>query len=84
MAPYRIGGLDILTGTINAERFRTNTCSHADIFFMECLKEAQNNAKSHTASITTAWLPRSRVRALNDLPAVQIFHQLKTFATSSN
>ncbi len=41
----------------------------------------QDNAKPHTAAITTAWLCSRRVWVLN-WPAVQIFHLLRTFGTS--
>ncbi len=43
----------------------------------------QDNAKPHTAAITTEWLYSRSVRVLN-WPAVQIFHLLRTFGTSLN
>ncbi len=68
---YGMGNLHVLEGTMNAERYikvleQYMLLSRQRVF-------QQNNAKPHTAAITTLWLHSRRVRVLN-WPAVQIFH----------
>ncbi len=75
---YGMGSLHVLEGTMNAERYIKVLGQHMlpssrRLFQgMPCIFQ-QDNAKPHTAAITTAWLRSRRVRVLN-WPAVQIFH----------
>ncbi len=60
---YDMGSLHVLEGTMNAERYikvleQHMLPSRGNVF-------QQDNAKPHTAAITTAWLHRRRVRVLN-------------------
>ena len=79
----------IWKGTINAERYIEVLEQHM-LPSRQCLFQGrpcifqQDNAKPHTASITTAWLRRRRVRVLNwpacspDLsPIENIWHIMK-------
>ncbi len=66
ISAYGMGSLHVLEGTINAERYMKVLEQHmlpsrGRVF-------QQDNAKTHTAAITTAWLHSRRV------PAVHIFH----------
>ncbi len=72
ISAYGMGSLHVLKGTMNAERYikvleQHMLPSRGRVF-------QQDKAKPHTAAITTAWLRGWRVRVLNWLPAVQIFH----------
>ncbi len=76
-----MGSLHVLEGTMNAERYikvleRHMLPSRGRVF-------QQDNAKPHTAAITTAWLRSKRVWVLN-WPVVQIFHMWMTFGASLN
>jgi len=65
-----MGSLHVLEGTMNAERYIKVLEQHM-LPSRRCLFQGrpcafqQDNAKPHTAAITTAWLHRGRVRVLN-------------------
>ncbi len=63
---YGMGSLQILEGTMNAERYIKVLEQHM-LSYRWCVFQ-QDNKKPHTAAITTAWLHSRRVRVLN-LPA---------------
>ncbi len=72
----------VLEGTMTAERYikvleQQMLPSRRHVF-------QQDNAKPHTAAITTAWLLSRRVRCWIGLPGVQIFHLYRTFGASLN
>ncbi len=64
ISAYGMGSLHVLEGTMNADRYihkvleQTYAPSRRHLF-------QQDNAKPHTAAITTAWLSSRRVRVLN-------------------
>ncbi len=64
------GSLHVLEGTMNAERYIKVLEQHM-LPSRQCLFQGrpclfqQDNAKPHTAAITTAWLRSRRVRVLN-------------------
>ncbi len=60
---YGMGSLHVLEGTMNAERYITVLEQH----MLPSRRRVfhQDNAKPHTAAITTAWLRSRRVRVLN-------------------
>ncbi len=60
---YAMGSLHVLEGTMNAERYIKVLEQHM-LHSRWCVFQ-QDNAKPHTAAITTAWLRSSRVRVLN-------------------
>ncbi len=70
ISSYRRDSLHVLEGTMNAERYVKVLEQHMLpsiwCLFQErpCLFQ-QDNAKPHTAAITTAWLHSRRVRVLN-------------------
>ncbi len=82
ISAYGMGSLHVLEGTMNAERYikvleQHMLPSRRRVFL-------QDNAKLHTAAITTAWLCSRRVRVLNwptcspDLsPIENIWHIIK-------
>ncbi len=72
ISAYGMGSLHVLEGTMNAERYIKVLEQHM-LPSRWCLFQGRpypnpNNAKPHSAAITTAWLHSRRV------PAVQIFH----------
>ncbi len=60
---YGMGSLHVLEGTMNAERYIKVSEQHMLPSRRRLFQ--QNNAKPHTAAITTAWLHSRRVRVLN-------------------
>ncbi len=72
---YGMGSLHVLEGTMNAERYIKVLEQHM-LPSRWCLFQ-QDNAKPHTADITTAWLRSRSVRMLNwpacspDLPPIE-------------
>ena len=65
-----MGSLHVLEGTMNAERYikvleQHMLPSRRRLFQGRPCVFQQDNAKPHTAAITTAWLRRRRVRGLN-------------------
>ncbi len=65
-----MGSLHVLEGTMNAERYRKVLEQHLlpsrrSVFQGRPCVFQQDNAKPHTAAITTAWLRSRRVRVLN-------------------
>ncbi len=60
---YGMGSLHVLEGTMNAERYLKVLEQHMLPSRWRLFQ--QDNAKSHTAAITTAWLHSIRVRVLN-------------------
>ncbi len=82
ISAYGMGSLHVLEGTMNAERYIKGLEQHMLPFRWRLFQK--NNAKSHTAAITTAWLHSRRVRVLNwpacspDLsPIENIWHIIK-------
>ncbi len=78
ISAYGMGRLHVLEGTMNAERYikvleQHMLPSRRRLFQGRPSVFQQENAKLHTAAITTAWLRSWRVRVLNWLPAVQSF-----------
>ncbi len=63
ISAYGMGSLHVLEGTMNAERYIKVLEQHM-LPSRWCLFQ-QDNAKTHTAAITTAWLRSRRVRVLN-------------------
>ncbi len=63
ISAYGMGSLRVLEGTMNAERYIKVLEQHM-LPSRWCVIQ-QNNAKPHTAAITTAWLRSRRVRVLN-------------------
>ncbi len=63
ISAYVMDSLHVLVGTINAERYIKVLEQHMIPFRRRVFQ--QDNAKPHTASITTAWLRSRRVRVLN-------------------
>ncbi len=79
---YGMGSLHVLEGTMNSERYIKVLEQH--MLPSRLLVFQQDNAKSHTAAITTAWLRSRRVQVLNwpvcspDLsPIENIWHIIK-------
>ncbi len=79
---YGMGSLHVLEGTMNAERYIKILEQHMLPSRRRVFQ--QDNAKPHTAAITTAWLHSRRVRVLNwpacspDLsPIENIWHIIK-------
>ncbi len=70
ISAYSMGSLHVLEGTMNAERYIKVLEQHM-LPSRRCLFQGrpcvfqQDNAKPHTAAITTAWLCSRRVRVLN-------------------
>ncbi len=62
ISAYGMGSLNVLEGTMNAERYIKVLEQH--MLPSRRLVFQQDNAKPHTAAITTAWF-LSRVRVLN-------------------
>ncbi len=62
ISAYGMGSLHVLEGTMNAERYIKVLEQH--MLPSRCVFQ-QDNAKTHTAAITTAWLRCRRVRVLN-------------------
>ncbi len=60
---YGMGSLHVLEGTMNAERYIKVLEQHMLPSRRRVFQ--QDNAKPHTAAITTAWLHSRRVRVLN-------------------
>ncbi len=60
---YGMGSLHVLEGTMNAERYIKVLEQHMLPSRRRLFQ--QDNAKPHTAAITTAWLHSRRVRVLN-------------------
>ncbi len=60
---YGMGSLHVLEGTMNAERYIKVLQQHMLPSRRRVFQ--QDNAKPHTAAITTAWLRSRRVRVLN-------------------
>ncbi len=75
ISAYGMGSLHVLEGTMNAERY-VNVLAQHMLPSRWCVFQ-QDNAKPHTAAITTAWLRSRRVRVLNwpvyspDLSAIE-------------
>ncbi len=70
ISAYGMGSLHVLEGTINAERYikfleQHMLPSRRHLFQGRPCVFQQDNAKPHTAAITTAWLRSRRVRVLN-------------------
>ena len=70
ISAYGMGSLHVLEGTMNAERYikvleQHMLPSRRRLFQGRPCVFQQDNAKPHTAAITTAWLRRRRVRVLN-------------------
>ncbi len=63
ISAYGMGTLHVLEGTMNAERYIKVLEQH--ILPPRRRVFQRDNAKSHTAAITTAWLRIRRVRVLN-------------------
>ncbi len=63
ISAYGMGSLHVLEGTMNAERYIKVLEQHM-LPSRRCLFQ-QDNAKPHTAAITTAWLRSRRVQVLN-------------------
>ncbi|KAF3689100.1 Transposable element Tcb1 transposase Transposable element Barney transposase [Channa argus] len=84
ISAYGVGSLQIWKGTINAENYIEVLEQHMlpsrQCLFQErpCIVQ-QDNAKPHTASITTAWLHRRRVWVLNWPPCSPDLSPIKTF-----
>ncbi len=74
ISAYGMGSLHVLEGTMNAERYIKVLEQHMlptrRRLFQErpCVFQ-QDNAKPHTAAITTAWLRSRRVRVALNWPA---------------
>ncbi len=70
ISAYGMGSLHVLEGTMNAERYIKVLEQHM-LPSRRCLFQGrpcvfqQDNAKPHSAAITTAWLRSRRVRVLN-------------------
>ncbi len=67
---YGMGSLHVLEGTMNAERYikvleQHMLPSRRRLFQGRLCVFQQDNAKPHTAAITTAWLHSRRVRVMN-------------------
>ncbi len=89
ISAYGMGSLHVLEGTINAERYikvleQHMLPSRRRLFQGKPCVFQQDNAKPHTAAITTAWLHSRRVRVLHwpayspDLsPIENIWHIIK-------
>ncbi len=89
ISAYGMGSLHVLEGTMNAERYikvleQHMLPSRRRVFKGRPCVFQQDNAKPHTAAITTAWLRSRRVRVLNwpacspDLsPIENIWHIVK-------
>ncbi len=71
ISAYGIDSLHVLEGTMNAEKYINILEQHMLPSRWRVFQ--QDNAKPHTAAVTTAWLRSGRVRVLN-WPVVQIFH----------
>ncbi len=70
ISAYGMGSLHVLEGTMNAERYIKVLDQHMlpsrrHLFQGRPFVFQQDNAKPHTAAITTAWLRSRRVRVLN-------------------
>ncbi len=70
ISAYGMGSLHVLEGTMNAERYINVLEQHMlpsrrHLFQGRPCVFQQDNAKPHTAAITTAWLRSRRVRVLN-------------------
>ncbi len=70
ISAYGMGSLHVLDGTMNAERYikvleQHMLPSRQRLFQGRPCVFQQDNAKPHTAAITTAWLCSRRVRVLN-------------------
>ncbi len=70
ISAYGMGSLHVLKGTMNAERYIKVLAQHMlpsrwRLFQVRPCVFQQDNAKPHTAAITTAWLHSRRVRVLN-------------------
>ncbi len=63
ISAYGMGSLHVLEGTMNAERYIKVLEQHMLPSRQRLFQ--QDNAKPHTAAITTAWLRSRRVRVLN-------------------
>ncbi len=63
ISAYGMGSLNVLEGTMNAERYIKFLEQHMLPSRWRLFQ--QDNAKPHTAAITTAWLRSRRVRVLN-------------------
>ncbi len=63
ISPYGMGSLHVLEGTMNAEMYIKVLEQHMLPSRWRVFQ--QDNAKRHTAAITTAWLHRRRVQVLN-------------------
>ncbi len=63
ISAYGMGSLHVLEGTMNAERYIKVLEQHMLPSRLRVFQ--QDNAKPHTAAITTAWLRSRRVRVLN-------------------
>ncbi len=63
ISAYGMGSLHVLEGTMNAERYIKVLEEHM-LPSRRCVFQ-QDNAKPHTAAITTAWLRSRRVRVVN-------------------
>ncbi len=70
ISAYGMGSLHVLEGTMNAERYikvleQHMLSSRRHLFEGRPCVFQQENAKPHTAAITTAWFHSRRVRVLN-------------------
>ncbi len=84
ISAYGMGSLHVLEGTMNAERYIKSNILEQHMLPSRQRLFQQDNAKPHTAAITTAWLRSRRVRVLNwptcspDLsPIENIWHIIK-------
>ncbi len=89
ISAYGMGSLHVLEGTMNGERYIKVLEQHMlpstrHLFQGRPCVIQQDNAKPHTAANTTAWLHNIESGCWICLPAVQIFHLLRTSVASLN
>ncbi len=77
---YGMGSLHVLEGTMNAEKYIKVLEQHMLPSRRRVFQ--QDNAKPHTAAITTAWLRSRRVRVLNWPACSPDLSPIETFGAS--